>query len=212
VDMLRPATKSGRGSSTMVSYPHGPAGSSQRPGAPMTAVSVRPTPAPARRWMKWVVAVGGVVAVLAGAGGVSGLVATEVARRTDSAAPRTSGAVALQQWWLQAQPDLIDLQKASENVQHELNRFRPGALVMACQHVHDAAEVTLQSDLPSPSAVLTAELHAAIEDFHAAAHMCLSIAAGSLQSDGGEFQSSMAEANRHMRAAQDIIRKTPISV
>lgn len=178
----------------------------------MAAVSVRPVPAPIRRWKKWVAAVGGAVAVSAGAGGASGLVATDVARHTSSSAPTSSSAVALQQWWLQAQPDFIDLQKASTDVQHELDHFRLSALVMACQHLHDAGEVTLQSDLPSPSAVLTAELHAAIEDFHAAAHMCLSIAAGSLQNYGGEFQSLMAEANRHMRAAQDIVKKTPISV
>jgi roadblock/LC7 domain-containing protein len=87
----------------------------------------------------------------------------------------------------------------------------PGALAAACQHVHDAAEVRLQSHLPSPNAELTAELHAAIEDFHSAAHMCLAVAAGSPVNYDGEFLSSMTEANRHMSAAQDMINNLLVS-
>ena len=84
-------------------------------------------------------------------------------------------------------------------------QFSPNALLGACQHVHDAAEVRLQSHLPSPSPELTAELHAAIKDFHSVAHMCRAAARTSSVVDDGEFLSSLAEANSHMQAAQTLI-------
>ena len=58
------------------------------------------------------------------------------------------------------------MRNASDDVDQAFSRFRPGALAAACQHVHDAAEVEMQSHLPSPNRKLTAELNAAIKDFH----------------------------------------------
>lgn len=201
----------------MVAYPNGHSNlTHQQPYAqqvaPMAADSMRRDTAPRRRRTKWLIAVGELVVILLFAGGVAGVVATKVAQQTSSSAPTTSSVAALEQWWSQAQDDFHDLQKASQDVQQALSRFKPGALLMACQHVHDAAEVRMQMHLPSPSAELTAELHAAIEDFHAAAHMCLAVAAGSPTNYDGEFMSSMSEANIHMRAAEDIIKRLPTRV
>jgi len=63
----------------------------------------------------------------------------------------------------------------------------------------------MQSHLPSPDQKLTAELNAAIKDFHFAGHLCLAAVAGSPADYDGEFLSLMAQGNKHMRAAHDII-------
>jgi hypothetical protein len=44
------------------------------------------------------------------------------------------------------------------------------------------------------------------------AHMCRTVAGGSSVLYDGEFLSSLAEANRHMQAAQDLINKMLIDV
>jgi hypothetical protein len=46
-----------------------------------------------------------------------------------------------------------------------------------------------------------------IQDFHTAAHMCLSIAAGSMNEYSGEFSAYLDQVARHMKAARDIITK-----
>lgn len=169
-------------------------------------------PAKRKRRTKWFVAAAGIIAMLSFGGGAAGIVATHRERHTSSAAPTTSSMTAMQQWWSSSRSDFTEVRQASDEVRQALDVIRPGALVAACQHVHDAAEVGLQSHLPSPDAQLTAELHAAIEDFHSAAHMCLAVVAGSSVDYDAEFLSSMAQANRHMSAAQDIINKTLFSV
>jgi hypothetical protein len=100
------------------------------------------------------------------------------------------------------------MRKASDEVDQAFNRFRPGALATACQHVHDAAEVEMQRHLPSPNRKLTTELRGAIEDFNFASHLCLAAVAGPPAHYDDEFLSLMARANKHMRAAEDIIDRT----
>ena len=181
---------------------------------PIAPQAMPPGRAP-KRGRRWLVAAAGIIVVLSFVGGAAGIVLTKGEQHTSSSAPTTSGTTALQQlqqWWSSARDDFIDLKNASAEAQQALDVIRPGALAAACQHVHDAAEVRLQSHLPSPNSELTAELQAAIEDFHSAAHMCLAVVAGSLRNYDSEFLSSMAEANRHMRAAEDIINKSLISV
>lgn len=173
-------------------------------------------PAPSRRaWKrrtKWSIAVAGIIVTLSFAGGAAGIVATKGTPHTSSSTPTTSAMAAMQQWWSAARDDFTDTQKAAADVQQAFAAFRPGALAAACQKVHDAAEVRLQSHLPSPNSELTAELHAAIEDYHSAAHMCLAVVAGSPVNYDGEFFSSMAQANKHMNAAHDIITKMFTSI
>jgi flagellar hook-basal body complex protein FliE len=193
-----------------------PYGPSDVPIAPQVVPSRRSS----KRRRKWFAAASGIIAALSLAGGTAGIIATRNEHRISSSAPTTpsttsnstSGATAMQQWWSSARDDFIDAKHASEEAQQAMDVIRPGALATACQHVHDAAEVRLRSHLPTPDAELTAELHAAIEDFHSAAHMCLAVVAGSPQNYDGEFLSSMAQANRHMSAAEDIINRTLISV
>lgn len=170
-------------------------------------------PAPAsKRWTRRCLAAAAVIAVLSFAGGAAGMVVIRGERHVTSSAPTTSSTTALQRWWSSARDDFTDLKDASDEAQLAIDVIRPGALSAACQHVHDAAEVRLQSHLPSPNTELTAELNAAIEDFHAAAHMCLAVVAGSSSNYDSEFLSSMTQANRHMSAAQDIINRMLVSI
>ena len=161
-----------------------------------------PDIAESRRRTKWFI--GGAATALLIAGAAAGAV---VMNHTVSSAPATHSANVVQQWWAGAERDFTDMQNASHEVDQAFSHFKPGALATACQHVHDAAEVGMESHLPSPNPELTAELHAAVEDFHSAAHLCLAVVAGSQADNDGEFFSSMAEGNKHMRAAQEIINR-----
>jgi hypothetical protein len=161
--------------------------------------------AESRRRAKWFIS--GAIATLLFAGIGAGVAVMNHAEHTVSSAPTTRSTTPLQQWWAQAENDFTDLQNASHDVDEAFSHFKPGALAAACQRVHDAAEVGMQSYLPSPNPELTAELHSAVEDFHSAAHLCLAVTAGSRADYDGEFVSSMAQANRHMRAAQHIINR-----
>ena len=156
-----------------------------------------------RRRAKWFI--GGALAIALFAGGTAGIAVANYRQQNDSGRTATSSVTALQQWWAGAEKDFTDMRNASADVDQAFSRFRPGALTAACQHVHDAAEVKMQSHVPSPDRKLTAELNAAIKDFHFAAHLCLGAVAGSPANYDGEFLSLMAQANKHMRAAQDII-------
>jgi len=174
-----------------------------------SGVPIPPGPEPpiaeSRRRAKWFI--GGAVAALLFAGTAAGVAVMNLTHHTVSSVPTTPGNAAIQQWWAGAEKDFTDMQNASQEVDQAFSHFKPGALAAACQHVHDAAEVGMESRLPSPNPELTAELHAAVEDFHSAAHVCLAVVAGSQADSDGTFFSSMAEGNKHMRAAQSIINR-----
>ena len=73
--------------------------------------------------------------------------------------------------------------------------------------MEDAAGVDLPAHLPTPDPDLTSELAAATADAHAAAHMCLSAAAGSVNNYHGEFAADVDQADKHLTAAQELINK-----
>lgn len=78
-------------------------------------------------------------------------------------------------------------------------------LQKACQQLHDAAGVHVPARLPTPDPQLTSELQAAAQDAHEASHMCLAAAAGSMNSYRGEFAADIAQADKHLAAAQEIV-------
>lgn len=133
-----------------------------RPGSEPSATG------PRRRAKRFI---GGALAIVLFAGGAAGIAVANHRRQSDSGRTATSSVTALQQWWAGAEKDFTDMRNASEDVDQAFSRFKPGALAAACQHVHDAAEVRMQSHVPSPDRKLTAELNAAIEDFRFAAHL-----------------------------------------
>jgi hypothetical protein len=197
------------GSSTVVTYAYEYPNPPDRESSGQGGVPIAPGPesstTESRRRAKWFI--GGALTVLLSVGAVAGVAVMNHTRQTSSSGPTTSSVTALQQWWADSQKDFTDMRNASEDADQAFSRFRPGTLAAACQHVHDAAEVKMLSHLPSPNPELTAELHAAIENFHSAAHLCLAVVAGSPANYDGEFLASMAQGNKHMRAAQDIINK-----
>ncbi|ODR13991.1 hypothetical protein BHQ16_08145 [Mycobacterium shimoidei] len=167
---------------------------------------------PPRRSRTKRLAVAGLIVGSLVVGGAAGVAATKLTRPAPPSDTTVSNTVALQRWWSESQDDFIAVQNASEDVHAAFTRFRPGALGAACQQVHDTAEVKLRAHLPTPNAELTAELNAAIEDYHSAAHMCLAVVAGSAVDYDGEFFSSMAQANMHMIAARKIISEALTNV
>jgi hypothetical protein len=171
-------------------------------GVPLVPGSEPSTTEPRRR-AKWFI--GAALAIALFTGGAAGIAVANHPRQIGSAGPGTPSVTALQQWWASAEKDFTDMRDASDDVDQAFSHFRPGALAAACQHVNDAAEIEMQSRLPSPDRKLTAALNAAIENFHFAAHLCLAAVAGSPANYDGEFLSLMAEGNKHMREAQDII-------
>jgi hypothetical protein len=174
-----------------------------------SGIPIPPGPEPpiveSRRRAKWFIS--GAAAALLFAGTAAGVAVMNHTHHAVSSAPTTHSTTALQQWWAGAEKDFTDVQNASRDVDQAFSHYKPGALAAACQHVHDAAEVGMESHLPSPNPELTAELHAAVEDFHSAAHVCLAVVAGSQTDSDGAFFSSMAQGNKHMRAAQAIINR-----
>lgn len=114
---------------------------------------------------------------------------------------------ALLDWWTAAEPHVVDLQDAVGDSQRALQRMDGPVLAAACQRMHDASAVEIPAHLPAPDRDVSAELSAATEDAHAAAHMCLSALGRSPNNYDIEFVSNLDQAGRHLRAAQEIVNR-----
>lgn len=143
---------------------------------------------------------------------VAGVVAVVVANGSWRGTPRPADDVdsaAVRQWWSTARSDFDDLKDAVDIANGAVDKqLDPKLIEDACQQMEDTADVKLRARLPSPDQDLTAELGAAIQDLHAAAHMCLSVIAGSMNSYGGEFASDLQQGDKHLDAALAIINKS----
>lgn len=155
-----------------------------------------------RGWRRPAAAVA-VVAALAATSAVTLLVAN-VERPTVQAA-RSPDTEALQHWWAASHGAVEALVHALDDAQMGLAVRDPDAVATACQQIHDAGELRLKARLPSPNSDLTADLTGAIEDAHAAAHMCLAARAGSPTDHVGEFGSYLEQAARQLRAGQELV-------
>lgn len=158
---------------------------------------------------KWFVATVGVTLFLLIAGGSAAVIANRPQHVTSSV-PTVGKWTVIAHWWSEAGEDFKATRDASDDVQHAIDYLDPFGLEAACQRLHDDAEVKLKAHSPTPEPDLTAELNAAIEDYHTASHMCLAVAAGSANSYVGEFKSYLDQGDIHMKAAQDIINQTLI--
>ena len=138
---------------------------------------------------------------------VLGFVALHRAEPQRSSAPTTSTTAAMQQWWSTAHEHFDELQSAVRDSQQALKRQDDATLQKSCQQMHDAGVVKLRAHLPAPDPDLTAELDAAINDAHEAAHMCLSAISGSENNYAGEFVSNLDQSEKHLEAALDIVNK-----
>lgn len=143
---------------------------------------------------------------------LAGAVALVLRNGSGHATPRPSADVdsaAIRQWWSTTREHFDELKDAVDTANGAVEKqLDPKLIEDSCQQMHDAADVKLQAHLPSPDQDLTAELGAAIQDLHAAAHMCLSVIAGSMNSYGGEFASDLQQGDKHLDAALSIINKS----
>lgn len=161
-----------------------------------------------QRWYrsKWAILGAAAVATVA----VSSVIVS-VVHHTDSpasvASPASAENVAVLDWWSQAREPFTGLQQSLADSQRALASVDRSAMQEACQQMHDTSAVELQQHLPAPTAQLTSEVTAAAQDAHAAAHMCMSVLAGTTNSYNGEFSSDLDQANKHLDAAQEIIHR-----
>lgn len=154
------------------------------------------------RWSRRSVAVAtgiGLIAVVVAAG--TGFVVGRGVQAGPTEVQSRDGNV--EQWWTKHQTDVDALRSSIRDSQRALDREDLDALGEACLKMHDDAVITLRSTLPTPDRELTAELGGAIEDAHAAAHMCLAAKAGSINNYAGEFRSQLAASDRQLADAED---------
>jgi hypothetical protein len=157
-----------------------------------------------RAW--WVIISASVAAVVLAA--VLGVVVTHRAEPETFSAPTTAETTAMQQWWSAAHEHFDELQGAVDDSRAALERQDEAVLQKSCQDMHDAGAVDLRAHLPAPDPDLNAELDAAINDAHDAAHMCLAALNGSLNNYAGEFVSNLDQAAMHLKAALGIVNKS----
>ncbi|HET7667017.1 MAG TPA: hypothetical protein VFK56_13305 [Mycobacterium sp.] len=157
----------------------------------------------ARRW--WVIISMSLVAAVVLAVVLGGVL--HRAEPETSSAPTGPDTSAMQQWWTAASEHFDELQGAVEKTRDALQRQDERVLLNSCQEMHDAGTVKLRAHLPAPDPDLTAEIDAAINDAHDAAHMCLAAAKGSLNSYIGEFASNLDQSDKHLTAALVIVNK-----
>ncbi|AMO63127.1 Uncharacterised protein [Mycolicibacterium phlei] len=150
---------------------------------------------------KWALAgVGVIVALIAAAVVAVVLVRTEsVPSQEEQARAETA------QWWDGARGPVTRFRTALADTRDAMDTYDAEKLRQACQQMHDATAVDIRQHLPAPNPELTSNLEAAIEDGHQAAHMCLSAAAGSMNSYVGEFPATLEQAQRNLDNALRLI-------
>jgi hypothetical protein len=166
-------------------------------------VGVPPRPPWHRR--KWTIAIAGVAVAAVVAGAAIAVVDAVGRQYAKTVTADTSHQAAILTWWSGAHDDFTALQTAVDDSKRAASRNDDTAMYAACQQIHDTAEVSLQGKMPTPDAELTAHVRAMIEDFHLASHMCLSALSGSTNQYAFEYLAYVGQAQRQMRAAQDLI-------
>lgn len=153
---------------------------------------------------KWRPVAAGIVVVAVGGAAAIGGFAIGRQSSVGPTAVRPSDA-SMQQWWTDHAADVVALRSSIHDSQDALKRQDQNALGVACLRMHDDAVITLKSDLPAPERETDSELRGAIEDAHAASHMCLAAQAGSINNYAGEFRSQMVASDRQLAAAEDLV-------
>lgn len=154
----------------------------------------------------WIIVSTSVLAVM-----LTGVLAVIITTRSEPETSRPSTSVdaaAIQHWWSAARVHFDELERAVNDTQTALERHDDSAFEPSCEKMHDAGAVRLRAHLPAPDPDLTAELDAAINDAHEAAHMCLSAISGSQNNYAGEFLSHLDQVEKHLTAAHDIVNKS----
>lgn len=129
------------------------------------------------------------------------LLADEPNRSDDAERAEHARRTVFTQWWSATYPDVSALQDVLDEAQRALNHREPLALASACQIMHDVAAVKVPAHLPAPDGDVGAQLAAAAEDAHSAAHMCLSVIEQTANNYDAEFLSSLEQAGRQVKVA-----------
>lgn len=161
---------------------------------------------------KWAIVGASVLAIVALSAVIVTLTVTGVDGQADRSAPESADTTTILEWWAEAREPFTDLQNSLADAQHALANVDRSAMDDACRQMHDAAAVDLPAHLPAPSPELTSELEAATEDAHAAAHMCLAVLARSTNSYDGEFPVDVEQADKHLLAAQELVREALVGI
>ena len=130
-----------------------------------------------------------------------------IARNGEQAKPTgvEAASSAVAEWWSASNDDVSGFAAALHDSNRAIELQDAGALMKACQQLHETAGIRVPAHLPTPDPELTSELQAAVMDAHEASHMCLAAAAGSMNSYRGEFAADMEQADKHLAAAQEIV-------
>ena len=179
----------------------------QEPNMDNTRAAVAPETRWYRRWR--VVGIASLLSALVVAGVTISVLEVVRGQRAQTVAADTSHQAAILNWWAGAHNDLTALQGAVDDTRRAASRRDEAGVYSACQRMHDTSQVTLRSKMPTPDAMLTAEVQSMIEDFHLASHLCMSEMSGSSNDWSGEYKSYVDEALRQMHAAQDFVNKSP---
>ena len=154
---------------------------------------------------KWTLAIAGAAVAFVVAGATIAVVDAVGGQHAQTVTADTSHRAAISNWWSGAQGDFTALRAALDDSKKAASRNDESAMYAACQQIHDTSEVSLQAKMPTPDALLTARVHAMIEDFNVASHMCLSALSGSTNQYAFEYMTYIDEALRQMHAAEDMV-------
>ena len=171
-------------------------------GAPIEETEVEATAWFRTKWA--LIGASGVVALMVLAASVV-LAMGRGGDQAESGVATPAGQESISEWWENAHTPVTELRESITDARRSLSRMNPAGVEEACQKMHDIAGVDVHTYLPAPNPELTSELAAAAEDAHAAAHMCLSLGAGSQNTYSGEFISSVEQAERRLVHAQELV-------
>ena len=105
--------------------------------------------------------------------------------------------------------ELLQLRRAVTDTQEGLARRDEAVLQKSCQDMHDAGTVDLRAHLPTPDPDLTAELDAAINDAHEAAHLEQLKRSGrhiiTIDKDGVTFDDAIYATLEALQSGPDIV-------
>lgn len=109
------------------------------------------------------------------------------------------------EWYAQAEEHFVNSTKFMQAVVDAIQAKDIGALRTACSALHDEQTVSLQAHLPTPDPALSTALQAEINDFHTAAHICMSLGPNSTSADLEQADLFTQQAIDDLRTVNDIL-------
>ncbi len=141
------------------------------------------------------------------AAGMAFVVAVMLAAETTPSA-RAAGPIG--EWFARANVHLTDLMDAINATFVAAKSGNHQGVQAGCAKLHDS-NAALQADMPTPDPNLTKALQAAIDDYDTSAHYCISASHGGTDQQAQQFVSSLADANKHLSDAFNILAAEPDS-